>query len=178
MSPEKWILLAVNVIGGSAVIGSYLHGLLTHPGRSRGLWGGIPRRLINFYTAGMFLAAAGYFLFIYFLLFRLNPADTLIAGYFDYNTYAWIFALILLPSALWMPLTFSMLDKPGTGIWMVTRIVLALVGLGAIALTAALLLLEGHQAEPAYWLAVGGSVLFSLQTAVLDAIIWPAYWPL
>ena len=28
-----------------------------------------------------------------------------------------------------------------------------------------------------YRLAIGGSIAFSVQTAFLDAIIWPAYFP-
>jgi hypothetical protein len=161
MSPEKWILLAVNVLGGSAVIGSYLHGLLTHPGRGKELWGGVPHGLINFYTLSMLLAAIGYFCFIYFILFRLNPGDTLLSGGLNYNTFSCIFALILIPSALWMPLTFAMLVNPAAWLWI-----------------AALLLLDNHPAGLSYWLALVSSVFFAIQTAALDALVWPAYWPL
>jgi hypothetical protein len=178
MSPEKWILLAVNVLGGSAVIGSYVHGVLTHPGRVKELWGGVPHGFINFYTLSMLLAAAGYFCFVYFILFRLNPGDTLLNGGLNYNTFSCIFALILIPSALWMPLTVAMLANPAAGLWIAIRVTLALVGLGALAMIAALLLLDNHSKDLSYWLALAGSVFFAIQTSVLDALVWPSYWPL
>ncbi len=76
MSAKKWLMLFINLLGGGGVIGSYIWGFLTHPNAGQALWGGVPDSIRPFYTAGMFLAATGYFAFTYFILFRLNPDET------------------------------------------------------------------------------------------------------
>jgi hypothetical protein len=58
--------------------------------------------------------------------------------------------------------------------WVGVRSVLALVGIGAIALVWALLTLKTKVPGISYWLAVAGSSYFAFHTAVLDAIIWAA----
>ena len=82
-----------------------------------------------------------------------------------------IFILILLPSALWMPLTNLYVGAPSTGTWVMIRIILALVGIGSIALVWALLTLQSREGV-AYWLAVAGGGYFAFHTAILDAILW------
>ena len=54
---------------------------------------------------------------------------------------------------------------------MITLIILALVGIGSIALVLALLGLQTREGV-AYWLAVAGSGYFAFHTVILDAIIW------
>jgi hypothetical protein len=44
-------------------------------------------------------------------------------------------------------------------------------------MVAALIALQPREPRAAYALAVAGSVAFSIQTALLDALIWPAYFP-
>ena len=44
-------------------------------------------------------------------------------------------------------------------------------------LVEALFSLRPRQPACAYWLAVDGSIAFTVQTLVLDAVIWPAYFP-
>lgn len=77
---------------------------------------------------------------------------------------------------MWMPLTFVMLANPTRGLWVIIRLTLALVGLASIILLIALLTLNTHEPEVAYWLAVGGAAAFYLQTAVLDMLVWPAFF--
>jgi hypothetical protein len=61
LDSKRRSLLALNVIGGTAVLASYVVGLGAVPGDA--LWGGVPESLRPLYTVNMFLAAAGYFLF-------------------------------------------------------------------------------------------------------------------
>ena len=100
-----------------------------------------------------------------------------IADRFGYGSFKWIYALILLPSALWMPLTFGMIENPSSGLWLSIRLTLAAVGIGSLMLVAALLQLQPRSPNGAYRLAVVGSIAFTFQTAVLDALVWPAYFP-
>jgi len=176
MHYQQCILLAVIAICGTAVIGSYVYGIFTHPGSGEKLWGNIQGtlRIINYIS--MLLAVIGFFAFTYYIFSRINPDEARIAGYFNYWIFIVIYALILLPSAFWMPLTFNMMTSPSTSTWIAVRAVLFLVGLGSLCLLAALLTIQTRVQDVSYWLAVGGAAAFCLQTAVLDSFVWPAYF--
>ena len=176
MHPKKWLLLTINSLGGAAVLGSYAYGIRTHPNATNVLWGGVPASMRPFYTAGMFLAAAGYFAFIYFILFRLDPDKTSVWHRSGFGTFNILFAAILIPSALWMPLTFEAAEATSRVLLWVVRLVLAVVGLTSLSLLVALLNVQPRQPAWAHWLAVIGCVAFCLQTAVLDMIVWSAYF--
>lgn len=167
------IVLIVNILGGIAVIGSYVQGIMTHPGSGNALWGGVPSSMRLLYGLGMLLAAIGYFAFSYFILFRINPDGLKITGIFNYLSFAVIFFVILTASTFWMPLTYVMIANPNNGTWISIRIVLVLVGIGALLLVLALLTMRPKELSLAYWFAVGGAVAFCLHTGILDAIIWP-----
>ena len=174
MGTQQIILLIINIIGGIAVIGSYVLGLRGQSGGANVLWGGVPDNLRPVYTVSMILSALGFFAFIYYIFFRLDPGQTSIAGISGFTLFYVIFLLILIPSALWMPLTNMYVGNPSTGIWIAVRTVLAMVGLASIALVWALLTLQGRVPGIAYWLAVVGSGYFAFHTAILDAIVWAA----
>lgn len=172
---QKRSLLWINVLGGTAVLASYVWGL-AQPEVAAGLWGGVPEALRPVYTINMFLAAAGYFLFSQYVLLRLEPDRTLIAGRFGYGGFLALYALVLFPSALWLPLTAWLLAAPSVPLWWLVRFDLALVGLGSLGLVVALLSL-GPQRPSGRGLALLGLLPFVLQTAVLDAVVWPAFFP-
>ena len=174
MRTEQIILLIINILGGAAVIGSYILGLKGQTGGANVLWGNVPINIRPIYTVSMILSALGYFAFLYYIFFRLNPAQISIAGVSGFTMFYVIFLGILIASAFWMPLTNMYVSNPGTGIWIGVRIVLAVVGLASIALFVALLTLQGKVPGTAYWLAVAGSGYFAFHTTVLDAIVWAA----
>jgi hypothetical protein len=175
--PARRLFAAINVLGGVAVLGSYALGIATHPDTRGEVWGGVPQGLRPLYTVSMLLAAAGYFAFSGFVWLCLDPDRTRIAGRFGFGLLNLLYACILLPSALWMPLTFAMLESPGPGIWLAIRLVLAVVGLGSLGLLAALLAMRPREPAWAHRLAVAGCVAFAVQTALLDALVWPAFFP-
>jgi len=119
------LLLIINLLGGAAVLGSYAHDVRTHPNAMDTLWGGVPASMRSFYTVGMVLAAAGYFAFVYFVLFRLNPTATRLGDRLGFGTFNALFAAILIPSALWMPLTFTAVEVSSAAFLWVVRLVLA-----------------------------------------------------
>jgi hypothetical protein len=174
MAIQHIILLIINVIGGAAVIGSYIFGLNVQSGGANVLWGGVPANIRPVYTVSMILSALGYFAFLYYIFFRLDPAQTIIAGISGFTLFYVIFLLILIPSAFWMPLTNFYVGNPSTGMWVLIRTVLAIVGLASISLLWALLTLHGKVPGASYWLAVVGSGYFAFHTTILDAIIWAA----
>lgn len=174
MAMQHIILLIINVIGGAAVIGSYVFGFSAQAGGANALWGGIPVNIRPIYTISMILSALGYFSFLFYIFFRLDPAQTSIAGVSGFTLFYVIFLLMLIPSAFWMPLTNVYVGNPSTTMWVLVRTVLAIVGLASIALFWALLTLHGKVPGVSYWLAVIGSGYFAFHTAILDAIVWAA----
>jgi len=178
MHPARRWLLVLNVLGGLAVLGSYAWGIAANPETRGQVWGGVPDSLRPLYTTSMLLAAAGYFAFSPFVFFRLDPERTRIAGGLGFGAFPLLYALVLIPSALWMPLTFAMLDAPSAALWAAIRTVLALVGIGSLGLVAAVATAQPPDAAPlARAVAVVGALAFSFQTAILDALVWPAYFP-
>jgi hypothetical protein len=171
---EKIILLLVNILGGAAVIGSYILGLRGESGGAKALWGGVPSGIRPVYTVSMVLSAIGYLAVLYMVLFKLAPGEVAVGGRFGFAIFIPIFLLILVPSALWMPLTNHYVSDPGTGVWIAIRTVLFVVGLASIALAWAFFALKPHNRGVAYWFAVVGSCYFAFHTLVLDAILWAA----
>ena len=104
-------------------------------------------------------------------------ALTQLLGTGDFDLFNFLYLFILVPSAMWMPLTFRMLEAPNPGLWLAIRVVLGIVGIASVLLIAGLLLLNRREPAWAYGLAILGSVAFAVQTALLDAIVWPAYFP-
>jgi hypothetical protein len=163
------------VVGGAAVLGSYAWGV-SAPGVGAALWGGVPDGLRPLYTVNMLLAASGFFPFSVYVLRLLGdpgraaePSNGL-----RRRLHLW-YALILFPSALWLPLTAWMLSAPSPLVWALVRVDLALVALGALGVLVELA--RGPRLGRASWLAaLVGLLPFCLQTVVLDALVWPYYF--
>ena len=170
MPIEKIIILVINIFGGVAVIGSYVLGLRSGAEGANALWGGTPTNIRPIYTISMILSALGYFAFIYFILFKLDPAS------FNFNLLYVIFLAILGASALWMPLSNLFLAHPSSALWLAVRTILAVVGFSSIVLAWVLISFSGKEFGLAYYLAVAGSVYFAFHTAFLDMILWPIFF--
>ncbi|MBD3208465.1 MAG: hypothetical protein GF370_03355 [Candidatus Nealsonbacteria bacterium] len=172
----KIILLIINIVGGILVLGSYAYGIREHPAEQGALlWGGVPKEAWPIYGFSMILAAVGYFLFTFFILFKIS-SDVKIFKNLGFNVFHLIYLLILLPSAVWMPLTFKMIREPSVATWFWIRFLLAVVGLASLALLVALLSLDYAGPKTFYWLAVSGAVFFAFHTGVLDAIVWTFFF--
>jgi hypothetical protein len=172
---NKTLWLLINVIGGIAVIASYIIGFRSRSDAVTLSWGGVPAGLRPFYTVGMLLAALGYFAFGIYLLLQ-NPQQMTVFGRYGFGLLSIIFVFILLPSAMWLPLTLQAVARASSLLVWLVRLDLALVGAGSLALLIALL--NTHSSSP-NWLhliAVLGSLLFCLQTVVLDGIFWSAFF--
>lgn len=178
MPRQRTQLIALQIIGGGAVLASYLWGFFSEAVQMTALWGGVPETLRPLYAVNMWLAAGGYFLFAPFVTFRLHPATVQITApgklRFGYGAFLLCFALVLIPSALWLPLTAHYLEAPALMLWFAIRLVLALAGAATLALAAALWRLENPPPGRAW--ALAGLLPFALQTALLDALLWPAFF--
>lgn len=164
------------VAGGTAILASYLYAFALSPALRTGLWGGVPASLQPLYTVSMLTAAAGFFPFTFLLVFRVDPASFRFAGS-GYGLLHVLYAIVLVPSALWLPLTARMLEAPDALVWAEIRSVLALVGLGSVGLVAVCVAIARERGGALAWAAVAGTLAFTFQTAVLDALVWPYYFP-
>jgi hypothetical protein len=172
MDPRRRSLLLLIAFGGAAVLGSYVLAFVGTPELRSGLWGELPEPLKPAYTVNMLLAAVGFFPATYLLGFG-TPLDELerLTG-LRFEAMIGAYAAILMPSALWLPLTALYLQAPSPLLWIAIRGVLFLVGLGATAL-GTMLIRRARHGPPLAWGAVAAFAFFWLQTMVLDAIVWP-----
>lgn len=168
MSMEKFAFVLINVLGGIAVLGSYLLWLSNPMHDASLLWGSIAGMARMAYVVSMLAAAAGYFAFTPWIL-RLDPTQT------SFAAINLCFALILFPSAMWMPLTYEYLAVPDAWRWWAMRGTLMVVGLASLALI--WLIARVTPAPRGKGAAIAGAVFFTLQTLAFDALIWPRYFP-
>jgi hypothetical protein len=174
-SSLRWALAALNLLGGLAVLASYSL-MFERDDASAILWGGVPQRLRALYTTNMWLAALGYFPFTALFLFGCDPARVrFLGGRYGYGLLFVLYAVVLVGSAIWMPLTFAWADSGAFPFWLI-RVDLALVGLGSLGLLACVATIAPRPPTWLHFLAVFGCVAFCFQTAVLDGTIWPAYY--
>jgi hypothetical protein len=176
MHPQKKQWLAINVLGGVAVLGSYAHGLITHPETRNLLWGDMPEALKDVYGVTMWLATAGYLVFMHHVFFRVDASEARVGKNLGFGVINACCAAVVVASALWMPLTFAYLADPSTALWLLIRADLIVVGIGAIGL---LLTLFNLRPRPTGWAGsatVVALLLFALQTAFLDPFVWPLFF--
>ncbi|MBN2258179.1 MAG: hypothetical protein JW704_10195 [Anaerolineaceae bacterium] len=171
MHQLKKSLILINILGGLAVLGSYAWGFLTFPNAADILWGGVPPDLRPVYTVSMFLAAAGYFIFSIFIL-HLDADKAEIPKKNGYRIFNALYAVILISSALWLPLTMLTIRQASPLMVWLVRLDLAVVAIASLGLFHALLKVHPRKTAWLQRLAVLGCVFFCFQTVVLDAIVW------
>ena len=172
MHLESILLLVVIVLGGAAVIASYVVGLKGKSGAADTLWGGVPPRIRPLFGLSIIISAAGFLAVLYYVFFRMDPTEAVVGGRFGFAILFPIFVLILVPSAFWLRMSRQYVDAPSPLNWVLVRTILFLVGLGSIGLTWAFFALEVEERDAAYWAATVGSCYLAFHTVVLDALIW------
>ncbi len=175
MDRARLMYLFINVLGGVGVLGSYAHGISTHPGGGDLLWGTLPEAVRPLYTANMPFAAVGYLLTFAFVLStppdRLTRDGNSVTGLFSAAT-----VFFLVASTWWMPLCFEALDTGNVEILKWIQLVLAVAGAAALGVWIQLFRLDP---VPRPWLrkaAIVGQGFLVLQCTVLDALVWPRFF--
>lgn len=171
MHPKKSLLLMI-LVGGVAVLASYYFGLRSVAGNSSYLWGGIPAVVRPYFTVTMLLGAAGFLAFTSMILFRLDAEQTRLFSRFGYGAFHLIYALILIPSALWLPLTLLAFAQASPLILWSARLVLILVAAASLAMLGAMITLVPRKKTWHRRLPMIGNVFFCIQTVLLDAVVW------
>ena len=173
---ERTTLLLINAVGGLAVLTSYANGIDSPHAASGGIWGGVPEAARGLYTVSMLTAASGYFPFTYLFTFGVDPVRARFMG-FRLRFVTVLYALVLFPSAMWLPLTARYLDAPSSGEWLAIQAVLATVAIGSVGLLVCVLTLTPRPARGLRIASITGALLFCFQTVVLDALIWVVAFP-
>ncbi len=164
-----WVL---NVVGGSAVLGSYVWGFVRHRTEMPAMWGGVPNSWRPIYVVSMFAAAFGYLAMVAYV----HRAGSSFAPS-TWRSINLALLLVLVASTLWLPLTLRYVNVPTSWSWMAIRLVLWTVALGSLWL----LVTIAKSAETSRGLQLAatiGLLLFAFHTTVLDAAVWPAKFPL
>jgi len=173
---QKLLLLLINLIFGSLVLLSYFNGINKNPELSLKLWGGVPKSLHPFIVSCMFAGAIGYFFFTSHLLFNIDANNF---KFFDKLSYWYlhvIYLMILIPSALWIDLTFSYMNDPSFLNWIYVVSCLYCVAIFSILL---MILVVNTAVDNNSWLylpAVIGSLIFTFHTVFLDGILWTVFF--
>ena len=172
---HKILLIIINVLFGSLVLFSYYNGINKYPDLSMKLWGGVPKILQPFIISCMFAGALGYFFFTAHLLLNVNT-NHIFLNKFSYWSLHIIYLMILIPSALWIDLTFIYMKISTTNNWIHVTTTLLSVAFFSIIL---MIFIVDTYVDSNHWLyfpAVIGSLIFTFHTFFLDGIIWIAFF--
>ena len=170
------LFAAINIIGGVAVLSSYVGGILLYPEQREGLWGGIENRHRSYFVLSMLIAALGYLTFLYVAIFR--STDVLFQSNLPLGPYTLsILCITFLSSAtFWMPATILYLHLKQDWIWFVIVIALWITAISLIGMTGAVLSTT-RDVFPYKILMSAGLVCTAIHCAIFDAAIWVAKFP-
>ena len=173
---QKIILLLINIIFGSLVLFSYYNGVTKNPDLSLKLWGGVPEVLRPYIIVSMFISAIGYFFFTYNFLVNINLQNTKFFNYFPSWNLHLIYLLILIPSSIWIDLTFKYLQSGSTLDWGYVVSVLYCVGLASILLFLFIIDSGNSNKQFIYIASFIGGCFFVFHTLFLDGILWISFF--
>ena len=173
---QKISLVLLNLIFGSLILFSYYKGLTKEPELSLKLWGGVPKTLQPYIISSMFISAIGYFLFTANFLFNVDPENFKFLGKFNYWSLHIIYLLILIPSMLWIDLTFSYIKTGDLYTWYYIVLILYCVGIFSVIL---FLFTVDTYVDNYSWLylpSVFGACIFTIHTMFLDGLLWTTFF--
>ena len=173
---QKMILLFINLIFGSLVLWSYYSGVTKNPDLSLKLWGGVPEVLRSFIVSFMFISALGYFFFTYNFLVNVDLKNTIFLNRFPSWSLHVVYLLILVPSSLWIDLTFKYLRSGQSLDWIYVVSVLYCVAIASILLF--LFVIDSGDTKKTFiYLASSlGASCFVFHTLFLDGILWTTFF--
>ena len=173
---QKVILVLINLIFGSMVLYSYYNGISKEPQLSAKLFGGIPSILHPIIICFMFISAIGYLFFTYNFLVNADVNKTLFFNKFGYSSLNLLYLLVLIPSMLWMNLTFKYMKSGNSLDWALIVAMLFCVGIASIFLLLFTVDMKTEGNTYVYLASVIGSSIFAFHTLFLDAIIWTTFF--
>ena len=173
---QKIALIFINIIFGSLVLLSYYKGVNREPELSLKLWGGVPKVLQPYIVASMFISALGYFFFTANFLLNVNSEEVKFLGKFNYWSLCVVYLFILIPSALWIELSFSYMKSGDINTWYYTISTLYCVAIFSVILLLFTVDTYVDNNSKLYLPSVIGASLFAFHTLFLDGLIWTFFF--
>ena len=173
---QKIFLIFINIIFGSIVLLSYYKGVNREPELSLKLWGGVPKVLQPYIVASMFISVLGYFFFTANFLLNINPEEAKFLGKFNYWSLCIVYLFILIPSALWIELSFSYIKNGDINTWYYIVSVLYCVGIFSVVLLLFTVDTYVDNHSKLYLPSVLGASIFTFHTLFLDGLIWTFFF--
>jgi len=165
MSDRKKLITTIAILGPCVLLSYYIAAQFNTKGINA-LWGNIPDNIKVYYPIGMIVATIGFFPFTYLTVFKSDKPKQYFVPYL----------LILIPSILWMPMTVSYINSPNEFTWILIRIVLIIVAIGAILIYMRMKTEFGAEKSTLYLFALIGVLGFIAHTLLLDGLLWPYYF--
>lgn len=176
MSKAKKIFVAINLVGGLAVLSSYLFCFILYPTYSRSLWGSASDKVITFFVISMVLAAAGYAWFTFYLLKGNKLEDSNFGTLFGVKIINLLYLMVLTCSTIWMPASISFSMSENIFVELIIRLILWTVGLSSLGILIYIYNInidDGKSSFLSHMFALLGTMVFTIHTLILDAVIWP-----
>jgi len=169
---QKKILILINIIFGTFLLYTYYRGISNNPGIGLKLWGGVPQIITPYIIYSMFISAAGYFFFTYYLLFNIDNNSIKILNTFNYSIFIIIYLFILIPSCFWIDLTITYLNNPSSLLWIIICSILYTVGIFSIFLLIIFYSIKPDNPSYLYYISLIGCIFFAFHTMILDGLLW------
>ena len=182
MEITREILRIFVIIFGLLVLASYVYGL-SHTEDKNALWGGIPDSWRIYIVPFMFVAAAGFLMYWWKVLYQLEVTEL--------NSLRWpwgdsdggganrlllAYALFLIPAALWLESTIFHLSNDYSWTPLIVIGLLFLTSVGNVMLS--LLAFGAYQdGVEGSGLMLIGSFLLAIQCIFNDLVIWSIKFP-
>lgn len=167
------LFIAVNLIGGVLVLGSYAIGLGFFPEHRNDLWGGVQGTWRMTFLISMFLATAGYLIFCYFVVFKDGAQLWGVDSILGPHSISLITVVFLVSASIWMPTTISYLHTGNAAWWFLTVGALWTTAISLLTLTT---MVSFSNVEPIAVLTrvscTAGLFLITAHCLVMDALIW------
>lgn len=165
--------LIINLIGGIAVLGGYLVCLYVYPDQREALWGGVQSGWQSVFTVSMLMAAAGYLVFSYGILFKSSP-DGFSSKYLDTRHAISLLCMVfLISAAIWMPATISYLKTNNSIWWILSVTSLWITAISLFTVTTLVIVCPLTIPSTFYRvLTISGISYITFHCLILDAIIW------
>ena len=173
---QKFCLIIINLIFGGMVLYSYYIGLNKEPELSLKLWGGVPAILQPIITGSMFISAIGYFCFTYNFLVNVDVENILFLNTFNYWFLNIVYLLILIPSMLWINLTFKYMKSGNPFDWYIVVAILFCIAIASIILFLFIVDTKYENNTFIYLVSVIGGSFFVFHTLFLDGFIWTVFF--
>ena len=166
------VFFIVNLVGGIAVLGSYVVGLYIYPDFRNALWGGVAGSWKSLFTVSMFFAALGYLIFCYSMTIS-GAADK--SSFLGGHTFSILAAFFLFSASIWMPATLKYLATDDNLWWILSVISLWITAASLCLLTVSFGLSNYDGIGTLQFsLTLVGIIWITFHCLVFDAIIWVA----